>query len=298
MVTFIKTKLIMAQRKDNTPPKPPDALIISKTDFKSKLLNRINIGKEIFDKTITNVAELEDHTQEYYKWDSYNSELLKNSFNNENNNYKHTYDQVNWSMFGGSNLPNERLADLKKDIKNKYNYLEELVDQIELIKSEVEKEEQVKTKETPTPTGPQIFIVHGHNVEILQKVARTLEKLKLKPIILHEQPNSGQTIIEKFEAHSNVGFAIVLLTDDDEGKSKVELDLQKRARQNVIMEMGFFIGKLGRSRVLPLYSKSVELPSDIHGLLYTPIDDSDSWMFKIAKELNAAGYSVDVNALL
>lgn len=143
-----------------------------------------------------------------------------------------------------------------------------------------------------------IFIVHGHNTEVKQSVARVIEKLGLKPIILHEQANSGMTVIEKFEKHSNVGFAIILLTDDDEGKSKREADLGNRARQNVILEMGYFIGKLSRSRVLPLYSEGVELPSDIHGLLYVPLDKAENWKFSIVKELNAVGYTVDANLLL
>jgi predicted nucleotide-binding protein len=129
-------------------------------------------------------------------------------------------------------------------------------------------------------------------------VARTLEKLGLNPIILHEQANSGKTIIEKFEEHSNVGFAIVLLTDDDLGKAKKDENLNARARQNVILELGYFIGKLGRNRVCPLYTKGVELPSDLYGLLYLEIDSSEYWKISLAKELKAAGYDIDVNKII
>ena len=200
---------------------------------------------------------------------------------------------------GSSNNPSERLKELKEDIQNKVDNLESLVEKIELIKSDVE----ISTTKTPiidkTKTdSTNIFIVHGHNTAIQQSVARTIEKLGLNPIILHEQPNAGKTIIEKFESHSNVGFAIVLLTDDDEGKAKTEIDLNKRARQNVVLELGYFIGKLSRSKVLPLYSEGVELPSDIYGLLYTPLDKAENWKFAIVRELNAAGYSVDANKLL
>lgn len=155
-----------------------------------------------------------------------------------------------------------------------------------------------KTSVSASELSNNIFIVHGHNISIQQTVARTIEKLDLNPIILQEQPNEGKTIIEKFEYHSDVGFAIVLLTDDDEGKAKNEKDLKMRARQNVVLELGYFIGKLTRSRVLPLYSEGVELPNDIHGLLYTPLDKSGNWKFAIVKELKAAGYSVDANKLL
>jgi predicted nucleotide-binding protein len=98
-----------------------------------------------------------------------------------------------------------------------------------------------------------------------ESVARFLEKLDLRPIILHEQPNKGRTVIEKFEAHSDVGFAVVLLTPDDVGGLASSPDkLSRRARQNVILELGYFIGKLGRAKVCALYKEGVEIPSDIH----------------------------------
>lgn len=143
-----------------------------------------------------------------------------------------------------------------------------------------------------------VFIVHGHNEELKEKVARLLEKLKLNPIILHEQSNEGQTIIEKFEKNSNVDFAIVLLTYDDYGNEKSNKEKNKRARQNVILELGYFIAKLGRSKVMPLYEENVELPSDIQGVLYTLIDDSENWRFKLVKELKAAGFNVNANDII
>lgn len=144
-----------------------------------------------------------------------------------------------------------------------------------------------------------VFVVHGHNVEIKESVARTLVKLKLNPIILHEQSNQGLTIIEKFEKHSNVGFSIVLLTHDDYGyeKSKVK-EKSKRARQNVVLELGYFIGKLGRKRVMTLYEQGVELPSDIVGILYTPIDENGKWQFSLVSELKAAGFKISADDIL
>ncbi len=143
-----------------------------------------------------------------------------------------------------------------------------------------------------------VFIVHGHNEEIKHNVARTLTRLKLNPIILHEQSNEGLTIIEKFEKFSEVEFAIILLTFDDYGNVKSEETKNKRARQNVILELGYFLAKLGRSKVLPLYEDSVELPSDVSGVLYTKIDDSGNWKFRLVKELKSAGFDVDANDIL
>lgn len=143
-----------------------------------------------------------------------------------------------------------------------------------------------------------IFIVHGHDRATQQSLARTIEKLGLIPIILGEQANQGTTIIEKFEKHSTAGFAVVLLTGDDEGKVKGHNHLNARARQNVILELGFFMGKLGRDRVLPLYVDGVELPSDMHGVVYTLLDEHGHWKYRFVKELKAAGYNVDANLLL
>lgn len=144
----------------------------------------------------------------------------------------------------------------------------------------------------------KVFIVHGHNDLIKEKAARTLEKLGLEAIILHEQHDGGKTIIEKFEKNViDVGFAIVLLTADDEGKAKRETNYKDRSRQNVVFEMGYFMGKLGRDRVLLLLDKDVEKPGDLDGIVYTPIDDHDAWKHKLVKEMKAVGYSVSADNL-
>lgn len=148
------------------------------------------------------------------------------------------------------------------------------------------------------PVSNEIFIVHGHNDSVKQATARTLSKLGLEPIILHERPDGGKTIIEKFEKNSSMlGFAIILLTNDDEGKAKTETNLKARARQNVIFEMGYFIGKLGRERVFLLLEQGVEKPGDLDGIVYTPMDSHDGWKLKLVKELKAAGYPVSADNL-
>ncbi|MEI8395563.1 MAG: nucleotide-binding protein [Rhodospirillaceae bacterium] len=131
-------------------------------------------------------------------------------------------------------------------------------------------------------------------------VARFLEKIDLSPIILHEKENEGKTIIEKFEKHSDVGFAIVLLTPDDVGCLSTEnpAGLKPRARQNVILELGYFIGKLGRSRVCALKKSDIELPSDYLGVTWTELDAAEGWHKKLIKELRAAGYAIDANKVL
>ena len=241
--------------------KKPDALIISKEQFTSKLLERIKLGQDILNRKITDVQQLEDAEKSYTKWDDYNVEFLKNSFNNEETDYKNRLIGIDMKIiYTGKNNPDKRLEELKNDTQDKINYLETLVEKTELIKSEVEIKHTSKAitdKPASKIDKQNVFIVHGHNNDILQSVARTVEKLGLKPVILHEQANAGRTIIEKFEGSSDVGFAVILLTDDDEGKTKTEIDLKKRARQNVVLELGYFIAKLGRSHVLPNIQKEL-----------------------------------------
>ena len=115
----------------------------------------------------------------------------------------------------------------------------------------------------------------------------------LEAVILHEQANNGKTIIEKFEENSDVSFAIILMSPDDLGKQKCAVDLNPRARQNVIFELGYFMGKLGRSKVCALVKDSVEKPSDIAGVLY--IDFNNGWKLELAKELKTSGFEIDMN---
>jgi predicted nucleotide-binding protein len=140
-----------------------------------------------------------------------------------------------------------------------------------------------------------VFIVHGHDEGVKQGVARFLEKLGINPIILHELADRGRTIIQKFEDHADVRFAVVLLTPDDEGRARGASDLRERARQNVILELGYFIGRLGRSNVCALKTEGVEEPSDLRGVLYTPLDSANAWHMRLAKELKAAGFDIDRN---
>jgi len=144
-----------------------------------------------------------------------------------------------------------------------------------------------------------VFVVHGHDEALREKVARTLEKLGLKPIILREQPNEGKTLIEKFESKADVGFAVVLLTPDDIGYDKNKPnEAAGRARQNVVLELGYFVGRLGRNRVMTIKHPNLQLPGDVLGLVYSDATNESQWKFELVRELNAAGYKVDANRLL
>jgi predicted nucleotide-binding protein len=163
---------------------------------------------------------------------------------------------------------------------------------------------QSKRPATPTRKGGansiRVFLVHGHDEGAREKVARFLEKLGLHPIILHEQPNKGRTIIEKIADYSDVSYAVVLLTADDVGgpKGSIPKQLAARARPNVLFELGYFIGVLGRDRVCALHETGVEILSDYSGVLYVTLDTADAWRLQLAKEMKAVGLPVDMNKVL
>ena len=147
------------------------------------------------------------------------------------------------------------------------------------------------------PLCQKIFIVHGHDEGVRQTVARFIERIGFEAIILSEQANQGRTIIEKIEAHSNVDFAVVLLTPDDVG-GKTHESLRHRARQNVLLELGYFIAKLGRGRVCTLAKGDLEIPTDFAGVVWEQLDDAGAWRAAFARELNAAGYPIDWNKVM
>lgn len=190
----------------------------------------------------------------------------------------------------------------KADLEAQIGILEAVMVREEQFKYNSRKEEAVaamaRAASLPKPSK-RVFVVHGHDGEAKQTTARFLEHIGLEPIILHEQPNSGRAIIEKFELHADVGFAVVLLTPDDVAHpANEETKVSRRARQNVIFELGYFIGRLTRSRVCALYKPGVEIPSDYQGVGYVELDPAGGWRTKLAQELVEAGYSVNLEALL
>ncbi|ACB76391.1 TIR domain-containing protein [Opitutus terrae] len=153
---------------------------------------------------------------------------------------------------------------------------------------------------TELPKANSVFLVHGHDEGAKHAVARFLEQLGITPVILQEQVNRGMTVIEKFEEFaSRAGFAVVLMTPDDIGyAANHEGDKKPRPRQNVILELGYFAAKLGRRRTLVITKGELEMPSDVFGLLYEPMDSSHGWKMVLAQELKSAGFTIDLNRAL
>jgi hypothetical protein len=151
------------------------------------------------------------------------------------------------------------------------------------------------TQQAPEWLGDKVFIVHGRNDGAKQEVARFLEQIGIEPVILHERPNAGRTLITKFQEESaGIPFAVVLMTPDDVGGLAGAVQ-KTRARQNVIFELGFFSGKLGAPRVCALLSGDIEKPSDFDAVVYIPFGPNTGWKTELARELRHAGVTLDPN---
>lgn len=148
------------------------------------------------------------------------------------------------------------------------------------------------------PDNTKVFIVHGHDEGPRESVARFLEQQGIEVVILHEQANRGMTVPEKLAEYGNVGFAVVLLTPDDWGRAKAEATDRPRARQNVILELGYFVGRLGRGKVCGLLKGDIEVPTDYVGTVYVKWDEAGAWKQSLGKELDAAGYNIDWNKIM
>jgi len=229
-------------------------------------------------------------------WMNLTKNILAHGFGDPSNNIRQ-FDDAEWA---GSHVTSART---NFEVHNQRNFeartesfaamLKGTLAELELMGVLDMREGEVK----PEPDSRDVFLIHGRDDDSKETVARFLGRLELNPIILHEQPNRGQTIIEKFEAHSDVSFAVALLTPDDLGGPESSRNFSQRARQNVILELGYFIGRLGRARVCALHVEGVELPSDIHGVLYVPFDAGGAWRWKLASEIRAAGVDVDMNRI-
>ena len=243
------------------------------------------------------------HTsQKFKKWHRNTRVTIAHSFGSESKHVK-DFDDIGYSLMAFTNATPEPKfqAAYVRGLETTASTLESMVDEIKEYWEEDEQSPSVSNTKAKTQNlTNKVFVIHGRDVAARQTVTRFLERLGIEPVILHEQPNKGRTIIEKFEDYANVAFAVVLLTPDDVGKLKDDgaSELQPRARQNVILELGFFLGALGRQRVCPLVKGNVETPSDYDGVVYTELDDAEGWQLKLVRELKSAGFNVDANRAL
>ncbi len=238
---------------------------------------------------------------EFIKWRRNTKIAIAHTFEKDSSQME-DFDGISYSLFA--------LSSSTTDSDWQQAYIEGLERSTAILQSMIEEIEEywedesfteISTSQNQTSSEHMrdVFIIHGRDEGTKEAVARFIEQLRLNPIILHEQPNQGQTIIEKFERHAEVAFAIALLTPDDTGGlSGEEQSLKPRARQNVIFELGYFTGKLDRGRVCALKGENVEIPSDYDGVLYIPLDESGGWKMTLMRELKSAGFEVDVDRIL
>ncbi|MCD9616661.1 TIR domain-containing protein [Chryseobacterium gleum] len=270
-------------------------LLKSHDDFKLLLSERIVQGEELLKIDISNRDIFNDLKQNFNFWNDYNIEFLKQSFNKIKNEYRSSYEKAGiYKSFLNPSLKRDDIFEFKELFLDKISNLRMLLEKAELIK--VENSNIYQQTNDKMEKNNEIFIVHGQDDAVKYEVSRFIGQLGLKPIILHEQSNNGNTIIEKIEKHTNVGFGIVLYTPCDLGAKKgEESKLNPRARQNVVFEHGYLIAKIGRNNVAALVKGEVEKPNDISGIVY--ISMQSDWKIQLIKDLKSSGYSLNTNEI-
>jgi predicted nucleotide-binding protein len=278
---------------------------VSPDTARSKITGRIAKGKEMRARQGLSHPEYSQLENDATSWRKFNLELLKQLFSTSE-----ISDEYSESIYSGPIVlqfspgagVGNTLEDLYASIDQEVACLSSIVDRLEIftVASSATTEPSVP-RPTSSPTDySKAFVVHGHDGEARESAARFLENLGITPIILHEQANRGKTLIEKLEHYGDVSFAVILLTPDDEGRplQPAGSTLRSRARQNVVLELGYFVGKLGRKNVCALYKEGVELPSDWDGVAWVGMDSRGAWRLQLARELKAAGFAIDMNAAL
>ena len=241
-------------------------------------------------------------SNEFKKWHRNTEVAIKNTFVNEPSKIK-DWSKIRYSPIAiaasssGHGLQRENYA---SGLEKAKAMLESMIEEIqEYWEDENQASMAPISQDDGSRNTNEIFIIHGRDRGTRETIARFLGDLGRKPVILDEQSSQGRTIIEKFEQHAQVGFAIALLTPDDVGAHQEDArNLKPRARQNVIFEFGYFIGRLGRNRVCALTKGDVEIPSDYNGVVYIPLDDAGGWRMRLVKELQSARIDVDANRAL
>ena len=243
------------------------------------------------------LKQLQRNSPEFKKWHRDTEVAIRNTFVESSSQVKEFTDIHYVSAFVmGPNAKSEFQRMYLRGLETAEAVLRSMIDEVEEYWMDDDEElilpnAQEKRRQTNTDN---IFIIHGRDQGARYTVAVFLKDLGLEAVILQEQASQGLTVIEKFERWAEVDFAIALLTPDDVGGSHDD-DLQPRARQNAIFELGYFIGKYGRDRVCALVKGTPEIPSDYSGVVYIPFNESESWKMDLFKELKGAGFDIDAN---
>jgi hypothetical protein len=279
-------------RKSNSPTlEPQPELMVTHADAEQRLTERIRLG-EALQSDIQTPESLNTVRGDLDRWHAFNGELLERLFTSDK--FAKEYRMWGLSVISMNASFRVEVQEFLEELSHKINRLFSIRDRLPLIPTRPGVP-QVTRADRTSGTG-RVFIVHGHDSAARDSLARFIARLELVPVILHEQAGRSRTIIEKLEDYSDVEFALVLLTSDDVGTAKKDQgSVRPRARQNVILELGYFVGKLGRDRVCALYENGVELPSDVLGVQFVEL--RSGWEMEVGKELRAAGFVIDMNKL-
>lgn len=294
----------MATRRTPPPPRLPIELLTSRDEAKNRLQERIEKGLELKQRRVDTRDTFEALANDFSKWNSFNSELLKRIFTTDE--LAKEYDS--WgAMVVSMREPSlgEKIADVYKDIDKKIHRIDSIIERLELVPLSANTQSQPlqqagNESAANQPKNKKVFVVHGRDEIAKTNLEVFLHEIDLEPVVLHRQADEGLTVIEKFEKHSDVGYAFILLTPDevaylapDDAKPDADRQKERRARPNVIFEFGYFVGKLGRSRVCCLYTGDVTLPSDVSGMIYKRYERSiEEVAYSVIKDLKASGYAI------
>ena len=258
-------------------------------------------GEAILNATPKESGGLAVFRSRYLSWESKTSAVLENGFkvsgiltSSPKGEFTATAAALLDLKVASTTIPWDRLPEVVTDIKEKIRVLDSIEDRLDVYQY---------TPMTPSPSQPAadapIFLVHGHDLARRETVRHFLATVTDRDIIvLANQPNRGQDLLGKLLSHAQqAAFAVVLLTPDDEGKPRESEDNRARDRQNVVFELGLFIGILGRDRVAALNHPSVEIPTDFSGVAYISIE-GEGWQIELARELKAAGIDVSLDKAL
>lgn len=295
----------MASRKAPTaqPTRQALELLVSREEAKIRLQDRIKNGADLKSSRVASWETYASLKKEYDKWNSFNLLLLKQLFSNDS--LAAEYDAYGGSMIISMDSPSlsEEIHDTYEEIDQKIHRLDSIIGRLELItlaqSSPTSKSPTDWSSSSETRTK-KVFVVHGRDEVAKTTLELFILEMGLEPVVLHRQADEGLTLIEKFEKHSDVGYAFILLTPDEVAYLSTEDELadserkkERRARPNVIFEFGFFVGKLGRAKVCCLYTGEVTLPSDLNGLVYKRyVANVEEVGISIQRDLKAAGYTL------
>ena len=285
-------KLLENKREDNMSNSNLPSLRVSRKEAKNKIDKQIEKGNKFISKDDIHTTKMLPSARiEYDKWYKYNCTLLNSLFSDASihDEYTGENDAVSITIYPQKN--GEQIESYYRNIKNDIESLESIVERLPLYNESIN--EKVR-KHIETPVSKDVFIIHGHDRLSLLELEKMLkEEFKLNPIVLKDKAGKSRTIIEKFEEQAEpASYAIGLFTSDDFIESDEEAKGVKytQARPNVIFELGWFYGKLGRGKTLILLKKGTKLHSDLAGIEYKEFNISVKEIEKdIKMELEEAG---------